>query len=424
MPRAVRQAWVCLAIVVTGAIPAAAQGGAGTTYRLTVRPREMATAIRTERSGDLVLDAPLKSATDYLVHVPQQCVGAQRCPLLVFVGGAGQTADFMMKWQRIISDKHGIIVLTISTEKAEPPNVDAAMKQVLQKYAIDPDKIALLGRCAGTVPALSIGGNNLDVFSRILPISGVGLSSADVGPPNETAEFFIGGGLWESDGNFKLAQELRQAGHPVKLVVALRLHGDNLDDYQVVGRWLAESWAIPNPAARPTPRVLPGPTPLLTTDIVGKMAAFWTRFMKEPDSILFTARWAHQQEVAVSVGRDQASVTMMDMPSLAARQRSVAAALTAAGLTAAQHDAYRVALLSAVLMDAAGSVVDAAADTSAMAQNVTFVQEHREALAMLAQAGVQQPNAIGGYGIDIPFLASADVMEHARKYAQGIWYMP
>ncbi len=400
-------------------MPVAAQGASG--ELLTVRPREMATAMRTEQAGEF----PLDTLEDYLVHVPQQCVGTKRCPLLVFIPGAGQVASFGMKWQRIMSDKHGIIVLALNgAEQQEKEKIDAALKQVLRKYAIDPDKIALLGRCAGGAPSTVFGGDNLGVFSRILPISGGYVPTADVDPPNKKTEFFLDAGLWESEGNFLAAQELRRAGHTVKLVIALREHGENVDDYDFVGRWLQESWAIPDPAARPAPRVIPGPVPLLTTGILTQMTAFWTRFMEEPDSIFMTARRAHQRETIVPVGQERPSVAIMEMPALAAKHPSIAAALKAAGLTAEQHDVYRVALLSAMLTDNIGSSAGAIADTSVLAQNIAFMKSHPDEFETLEKAGVKRPELMHRIGMDLPLRPSMDAEEQAKKYALGIWYTP
>lgn len=412
--------WAGLAMLTLSTMPAAAQQ-AGDGELLTVRPREMATATRTVAAGEF----PLDSLEDYLVHVPKQCVGSIRCPLLVFIPGAGQVAAFGIKWQRIMADKHGIIVLVLNgAEQQSIEKLDAALKQVLRTYAIDPDKIALLGRCAGGPPSILFGGDNMNVFSRVLPISGGYPPTADVDAPNQKTEFFLDAGLWESQGNFMAAQELRRAGHTVKLVVAMREHGENADDYDYVGRWLQESWAIPNPAARPAPRVVPGPIPAVTTDILTKMAAFWSSFMEEPDSIFMTARRAHQRETIVPVGQEQPTVSMMEMPALAAKYPSIAASLKAAGLTAEQHDVYRVALLSALLTDNIGSVAGEIADTSVLAKNIAFMKEHPDEFETLEKAGVKTPELMHQIGMDLPLSLEMDAEEQSKKYSLGIWYTP
>ncbi len=412
--------WTWMTMLTAWAMPLVAQETARE-FTMTVRPHEMATATRTEQAGEFTLS----SYEDYLVNVPPQCVGAKRCPLLVFIPGAGQVASFGMKWQRIMSDKHGIIVLVLNgAERQRVAKIDSAMTEVLGKYAIDPDKIAILGRCAGGPPSIVLGGDNLNVFSRILPISGGYPPTGGVNAPNKKTEFFLDAGLWESGGNFKAAQELREAGHTVKLVIAMREHGENVDDYDYVGRWLQESWAHPDPATRPAPRVIPGPVPVLTTDIVTKMTDFWSRFMEEPDSIFMAGRRAHQREVIVPVGQEQPSVAMMDMPALAAKYPSIAAALKAAGLTAEQHDAYRVAILSALLTKNIGEVAGVVDDASPLAKNLAFLEDHPDELEALETAGVKTPELMHRIGMDLPLSPSMDAEVQAKKYALGIWYTP
>src|SRR5881394_1430623 len=82
------------------------------------------------------------------------------------------------------------------------------------------------------------------------------------------------------------------------------------------------------------------------------MTIFWQSFMQEPDSIVTTALRAHLREVLMPVGEAPPSIVMVDIAALAAQYPSVAADLKKAGLTAAQHEAYRVALASAVFLHA------------------------------------------------------------------------
>lgn len=59
------------------------------TARLQVRPQVMATGIRTRQAGARLLD----SATHTWIYVPLQCVGTRRVPLVIFLHGAGETAN-------------------------------------------------------------------------------------------------------------------------------------------------------------------------------------------------------------------------------------------------------------------------------------------------------------------------------------------
>ena len=97
------------------------------------------------------------------------------------------------------------------------------------------------------------------------------------------------------------------------------------------------------------------------------------------------------------------SLVMADMPALAAQYPSVAADLKAAGLTAQQHDAYRVARASATFIDAARKNADngertgyytvnpavrklldaSLAASQPLRENMEFVRTHPDALGAL-----------------------------------------
>jgi hypothetical protein len=167
----------------------------------------------------------------------------------------------------------------------------------------------------------------------------------------------------------------------VRTRINLRGHEDQAEDYEFFGRWLHESWATPDPAARPTPPVGADPVPLLTREALAQLTAFWVAFQQEPDSIRTTARWAHLREVTVTVGEERPSVVLVDMPALAAQYPSVAAALKQAGLTAQQHDAYRIALISGIVTKA--ELAGAVEPTSVVGKNIAFLGAHQEELKAL-----------------------------------------
>lgn len=314
-------------------------------YRLTVRPHEMATGTQTERAGKF----PLDSLNQGLVYVPQSCVGTRRCPLILFFHPMG--VDLIMKWMGPVADKYGMIVLAPSSEA----EFDTTLKDVLRKFAIDPNKIAIVGRCSTGMVPINYGDNNPDVFNRIATFT------ADVGnppmkSPNRTTEYFLSDGILDGGHNLLGAQMLRERGYPVKHVSNLRAHTHQEEDYDFLGHWLQESWATPDPSARPAPFSPPEP-PVLTTEALTRMIAFWTRFAQEPDSIRTIGRRAYVREVTIYLGNSLnygLSTLMVDMTALAAKYPSVAAALKASGLTAEQHDAYRVALVGARLVQSPG----------------------------------------------------------------------
>lgn len=340
--------------------------------RLAVQPRSMATGTHTGQAGRYALDSISKGLWAY---VPHSCVGTRRCPLIVLLDVDRDSLDS-------VADQYGMIVLGLASVRggwAEPPNlriIEAVLRHVLRTFAIDPDKIALVISNGGEDPDAVVG-DNLHVFSRIVVLEAVDDPTIVVDPPNQTTEFLLlsrpatlrPATLREG---FASLQEMRRAGHRVKLVFYLA-YDDRVAVRDYIGRWLHGSWATPDPAARPAPRVLADSLPLLTPDMLTRMAAFATHFTQGSDSVSTARHLAYQQEIVVPVGQDRPSVVMMDTPALAAKDPSVAAALKAAGLTAEQHDIYRVALLSAEFTKAIEARVGPVDPASTLWKNVEFI---------------------------------------------------
>jgi len=393
--------------------------------RLSVRPHAMATGTRTVQAGE----QPLDSLRKYLVYVPKQCVGTRRVPLVVWLHGAAEDSRDVMDewWQRQFADKYGMILLVPnSTEglnwdvihgmpgndwqsegkmvrighdawdqwkvlKFRDPDVrkiDAALQQVLRKFAIDPDKIALAGMSAGGGYSDFLGAINPDVFSRVAVISG-GIATANRGPRHTTTQFFISAGLGEETafgGALFTGQYLRRDGYAVQQVLAPRGHWDDSVEYDAVWRWFQSSWARPRLAARATQHAVTGSMPVLTDEALTRMITFWTRLMREPDSLWQDSREAHQGQLTVLVGSQPVwFIDMVDIPALAARYPSVAADLQQAGLTTRKEEEYRAALLSAgatMRADSAGGAGTVKA-TSVLGNNVAFLRAHLAAFEAL-----------------------------------------
>jgi hypothetical protein len=321
-----------------GALLAADRAVAQAVPRFTLQVREVAAAGRTDRAGWIPVDA--SSAP---IYVPTRCVGT-RCPLLLIAAGHPGA-----QWWVPGADKYGFIVSTTTAEE----NTESRLKQILLRVAIDPDKIAIMGQCATVSHADRIAVHNLHVFRRIIRVSGGGTIGPSWGGldtlPNAKVEFFMSDGILEGANTAPSAENLQRAGYPVKHVASLRPHVNQWESFEAVSRWLAESWAIPDPTARPMPERIPAAP--LTADALPRMTAFWTRFLQEPDSIRIDARRAHQREVLIPIAQwtVPTSALLTDIAALAARYPSVAAALQEMGLTAQQHEAYRVAIISAYI---------------------------------------------------------------------------
>jgi hypothetical protein len=142
---------------------------------------------------------------------------------------------------------------------------------------------------------------------------------------------------------------------------------------------------------------------VLTVDALQKMTTFWTRFKQEPDSILNAARLKHQARLSFTLGGEPTSVIAMDIPAFAVAYPSVAADLQAAGLTAKQAAAYRIAIFRVGFARMAGIAPGGnttpmelgqnipfapIAPTSVLGQNLAFRQAHDAEFKALAQMGI------------------------------------
>lgn len=342
--------------------------------RLTVRPREMIQPTTNPPAGVYVLD----SVPDYWVTVPPQCAGAHRCPLWVFLPNGNSDAQYIAEEIGPPAIHNGIILLTLTAYY--PKFLDAGLKEVFQGFAIDLDRVAISGHCASSDVAMRFAVDNVGLFSRALGISPFVANLAGLDPKDKRLQLFGDDGLAEGghDDEVELA---RARGYSVKRVTGWRRHELQFENEAFLGYLLQQSWAIPDPANWPKPQVVAEPLPELTSEAIQRLTTFWTKFMQEPDSIRITARRAHLREVALP-GRNAASLPMADMPALAARYPSVAAALTQAGLTAEQHDAYRVAVAATV------SPWKGVPLTPTLAKNLEFVKAHPDEMNALWDSGM------------------------------------
>lgn len=370
--------------------------------RLTVRPHAMATGTTNPASGDY----PLDSLPGYLVYVPPACAGAHRCPLVVFLHWGSVDALEVLKWQRPVANKYGMIVLAprgvVPTgmppafdpeyERVNRTNLDNALKQVLHTFAIDPDKIALAGHCNSGGDAMIWGGDNLAIFSRVLLFS-TNLTIAGLDAPQSTdvryqTQFYMDDGFEQNPWFFLYASGVRAKGFYVKHMIQAREHASGAENFDVAGHWLQESWRIPNPAERPQPVVIA--LPVLSDTSLAKLTTFWTEFQRLPDSIRTVARQIHQREIVVPVGDASPSTSLADMPALAKQYPAVAALFVAAKLTPAQHDAYRIALMSALALR------NFPTDFSAPMPNGDLAQQQEQKRAFVAAHVTVTPMSVQG----------------------------
>jgi predicted esterase len=391
----------------------------GAIPRLHVRPHEMATGTRTERAGL----TQLPSFAGYYVYVPEQCVGTKRSPLVVLVHGGGVTGRAIITKLRSLADKYGFIVFAPNAlqpgrwdvvadyyqnaeglaaldsgkrlsfpEFPDVERIDEALQQVLQTYAIDPNRIALTGFSNGGAYSFFLGRANLDIFSRIAALSAIPAIPFDTtGPRNPNTQFLVSGGIGEErpvmiSRTLRIAQTLRQEGHLTNVLLGLRPHVDYVANEDYVWGWIAQSWAHPTEKIQPIPPA--DSDPILTVEALQKMTTFWTHFRQEPDSVLGDGRMAHQERIALLLGQQPVWVVKTDMVALAAQYPSVAADLKAAGLTAQQEEAYRAAIIRVGLTREAGKAAGTITPGSILEKNLAFRESHEAAFAALGKTGM------------------------------------
>lgn len=168
--------------------------------QLRTRPSAVPSSRHTDHAGIQPLDTFPNSEALHgaFVYVPPRSVGTHRSPLVILLHGSGGWEG--SRWTglvffkrdsavfRTFADQHGVILLAVTSEADSgwdhitdtlPPSpdqrtIDAALRTVLQHYAIDPTRIAVLGVSGGAGMALSLGLANGDVLSRVLVFSGFG----------------------------------------------------------------------------------------------------------------------------------------------------------------------------------------------------------------------------------------------------------
>ncbi len=363
------------------------------TRPLTVQPRAMATGTRNAKADW----TPLESFPERQVYVPPSCVGARRCPLLIYEQPNNE-------WVVPMADKHGIILyprqllthfLSLlhsdgyrEVFEKDLQKFEGELRQIFRQFAIDPGKIALLGHCAGVQAVMSVAAKNLDVFSRIVLLSGLhAVAAPNVDPPNGTAEFYLGQGILERNGIYPTAMDLKRAGHKVTMSLDVRGHEWQLEEFDMVGRWLQQSWASVDPAARPEPDTLP--ELVLTKEALTKMTRFWGCFIQAPDSIRTDARRAHVREVQLPYPMEWSIpvvTAMTDMAALGKDFPSVNACLGQVRLTAEAFETNRVALMAAL---AARSIQETNVRTgSVLQQNLALLKAHPDQLELLEATGM------------------------------------
>jgi phospholipase/carboxylesterase len=164
---------------------AAAPGNDG---RLPARPRKgVATTAKSDRLG-------LDSERDAILRLPPNAAAAP-LPLLVYLHGATQRADGMLRRLGAATDTAGVVMLAPDSRAATwdairdgfGPDIlflNRALERVFDTVAIDPARVAIGGFSDGASYALSLGMINGDLFTHVIANSpGFVINGAPHGQP-------------------------------------------------------------------------------------------------------------------------------------------------------------------------------------------------------------------------------------------------
>ncbi len=367
---------VMLAATAGSMIPHTQLFSQGSLQRLTVRPHDAATGTQNTKAGV----QPLDSIPGALVYVPSQLLGARRVPLVISLTGGGVNAQREMDIVRPLADKYWMILLVM--DHPTTATFDAALKQVLRKFAIDPDKIAVGGISEGGTMALDVGRNNLDIFSRLAPMSVIFNNPYSKSAlRNPKTEVFVSAGIGEPSRSvadlLTIARQERELGHAVKMVLNLRTHAERVEDHDYMWRWLRDTWATSRQEIRVGSTIA---TDIVLTDtIFNTMLAFWTRVKEGQDSTRKITLSAYRKELTLLIGEERVFVyDMVDLTAIASRNPWVAAALNEIGMKLPHEEDYRRAIIGARATKVAGGAVGTLPPTSVMGKNLAFLKANEE----------------------------------------------
>lgn len=173
---------------------------------------------------------PLKldGKRDGFVYVPASYQSNKPMPLMVMLHGAGGDAEGALRIVQKVADSLGVIVLApesrsstwdviVSRFGVDIAFIDAALKQVFTRYAIDPNSIAVGGFSDGASYALSVGITNGDLFTHVVAFSpGFMAPAAQVGEPQIFISHGTGDRVLPIDKcSRRLVPVLKEAGYDV-----------------------------------------------------------------------------------------------------------------------------------------------------------------------------------------------------------------
>jgi predicted esterase len=190
-------------LMLDGACALAGESGEGADGRLTARPTRTDPAARRAKPPANPSATPLGlgDSRDAILQMPAKAA-AGPLPLLVFLHGAGNSADRLLRRYGPAADAAGLAVLAPDSRGSSwdalrggfGPDVafiNRALVRVFAMIDVDPARVSVGGFSDGASYALSLGLINGDLFSRVVAFSP---GFVVPGTPHGTPKFFISHG--------------------------------------------------------------------------------------------------------------------------------------------------------------------------------------------------------------------------------------
>ncbi|PTQ13222.1 phospholipase [Sphingomonas oleivorans] len=217
----------------------------GTSPLLAARSGELAARVTTAPPLPSAAHGYLRLTgdTSAALYVPSSYRPDRAMPLALLLHGASRRGDDMIARFRDQAEARGIILLApdsldyswdivVSNAAAGltgiPPRyggdvarIDVALAQIFSRYAVDPERVAIIGFSDGASYALSLGANNAGLFRHVvalapgmmMPIRGKARSRIFIAHGRNDKVLPLG------DTSRRFAPELRRAGFEVQLLL-------------------------------------------------------------------------------------------------------------------------------------------------------------------------------------------------------------
>jgi predicted peptidase len=130
------------------------------------------------------LDRNIKVAMNYLLYLPKDYAEKESWPLLLFLHGAGERGNDLDRVKvhgppKLIAAGKEFPFIVVSPQCPnnqwwQPHELASLLDEIVEKYAVDPDRIYVTGLSMGGFGTWSLAGFSPERFAALVPICGGG----------------------------------------------------------------------------------------------------------------------------------------------------------------------------------------------------------------------------------------------------------